>query len=54
MIEECVGKSYNERLENVGLTTLENNIIRADMIEVFKIVKGLTRNYSLIGTSGVR
>ena len=40
MIEECKGKSYEERLEIVGLTTLENRRMRADSIEVFKILKG--------------
>jgi len=40
MIEECASKSYNERLEVVGLTTLESRRSRADLIEVFKILKG--------------
>ena len=40
MIEECTGKSYEERLEIVGLTTLEVRRSRADLIEVFKILKG--------------
>ena len=41
MIEECKGKSYEERLEILGLITLENRRMRADlMIEVFKILKG--------------
>jgi len=33
MIEECVEKSYNERLEIVDLTTLENRRIRADLVK---------------------
>ena len=33
-------KSYEERLEIVALTTLENRRIRADLIEIFKILKG--------------
>ena len=41
MMEEFIGKSYEERLEAVGLTTLENRRIRADLIEVFKICEGL-------------
>ena len=40
MIEECKGKTYAERLELVGLTTLETRRLRADLIEVFKIIKG--------------
>ena len=40
MIEECKGKSYEERLEILGLIILENRRIRADSIEVFKILKG--------------
>ena len=31
---------YEERLEIVGLTTLENKRMKADLIEVFKIFKG--------------
>ena len=41
MIEECKGKGYEERLKIVGLTTLETRRERADMLEVFKIMKGL-------------
>ena len=40
MIIECKGKTYEERLKLVGLTTLENRRLRADLIEVFKILKG--------------
>ena len=40
MIEVCIGKSYEERRETVGLTTFENRRIRAHLIEVSKIVKG--------------
>jgi len=39
MIEECAGKIYVERLKIVGLTTLECRRLRADLIEVFKILK---------------
>lgn len=41
MITECRGKTYNERLILLGITTLERRRIRADMLEVFKILKGL-------------
>ena len=40
MIEECEGISYEERLEATGLTSLETRRSRADMLEVFKILKG--------------
>jgi hypothetical protein len=40
MIMECRGKTYNERLILLGITTLEKRRIRADMLEVFKIMKG--------------
>ena len=38
MIEECKGRTYEERLEITGLTTLEARRTRADMLEVFKIL----------------
>ena len=41
MIEECAGKAYEGRLQIVGLTTLECRRLRADLIEMFKILKGL-------------
>jgi len=40
MIEECAGKTYEERLNIVGLITLECRRLRADLMEVFKILKG--------------
>ena len=40
MIEECKGISYEERLQATGLTSLETRRSRADMLEVFKILKG--------------
>jgi hypothetical protein len=45
MIVECRGKTYDERLELLGLTTLETRRLRADrpMLEVFKILKGFER-----------
>ena len=39
MIEECRGKLYKERIQILGLTTLETRRVRADMLEVFKILK---------------
>jgi hypothetical protein len=41
MVDECRGKSYEERLRCMKLTTLETRRIRADLIEVYKIVKGI-------------
>jgi hypothetical protein len=40
MMEECRGKSYNDRIQILRLTTLETRRVRADMLEVFKILKG--------------
>jgi len=38
--------SYNERLRVTGLTTLEERRDRGDLIEVFKIIKGIDKvNY---------
>jgi len=33
-------QTYEERLDLIGLTTLEERRLRGDMIEVFKILKG--------------
>src|ERR1043165_7504865 len=46
MIEGFKGVSYDQRLKEMGLTTLETRRLRADLIEVFKIIKeyeGLNR-----------
>jgi len=40
IIEECRGRDYLQRLDICKLTTLETRRIRADMIEVYKIIKG--------------
>ena len=34
------GYSYENRLRILGLTTLETRFLRADLIEVFKILRG--------------
>ena len=46
IIEECRGLCYEERLRVTGLMTLEDRRIRGDMIEVFKILKGVNKNDS--------
>jgi len=43
MIPELRGKSYEERLIAVKLTTLETRRLRGDLIEMFKILKGLDK-----------
>ena len=40
MIEECKGMAYTQRLNMCILTTLETRRLRADLIEVYKIIKG--------------
>src|SRR2546426_11743703 len=40
MITECKGKGYEERLGIMNLTSLETRRLRADLLEVFKIMKG--------------
>ena len=41
MIEECKGMNCEDRLKKVRLTTLETRRIRADLLEVYKIVNKL-------------
>ena len=41
MIWECKDLEYTERLIVCGLTTLETRRVRADLIEVYKIVNKL-------------
>ena len=40
MIPELRDLSYEERLKEYGLTTLETRELRGDQIEVFKILNG--------------
>ena len=40
MVEGFKGMDYLSRLKGMRLTTLETRRLRADLIEVFKIVKG--------------
>ena len=41
MMEGLEGYSYLDRLRILGLTTFETRFVRADLIEVYKIVNGL-------------
>ena len=40
MIDGSADKDYNNRLKELGLTTLETRRERGDLIEAFKIIKG--------------
>lgn len=37
------GLSYNERLDKLGLYSLERRRMRGDLIEVYKIMRGIDR-----------
>jgi hypothetical protein len=43
-IEECVGKSYEERLETILSSTLESRRTKDDLMEVFKALRGFEGN----------
>jgi len=43
LIVNFKGKSYEERISCLGLWTLEERRNRQDLIEVFKIIKGISR-----------
>ena len=43
MIHELKGQSYEQSLLKVNLTTLEIRHLRADLIEMFKILKGFDK-----------
>jgi ribonuclease P/MRP protein subunit RPP40 len=40
MVSGLNGKTYEEKLKEVGLTTLEERRVRGDMIECYKILTG--------------
>ena len=40
MVEGLEGYSYSDRLRILGLITLETRFLRADLIDVFKILRG--------------
>ena len=39
MLDGFADKDYNDRLKDLGLTTLETRRKRGDLIEAFKIIK---------------
>ena len=43
MIQACRGLNYEDRLIRCGLSTLEDRRTRGDMIEVFKMIKGIDK-----------
>ena len=43
LIEECKGLDCNKRLAVAGLTSLEDRHTRGDLIEVFKMIKGISK-----------
>ena len=52
MIDGFADKDYNDRLKEVGLTTLETRRKRGDLIEAFKIIKGFEVNGELFFSIG--
>ena len=43
MLSDVKGETYEEKLKDAGLTTLEERRIRGDVIETFKTLKGFNR-----------
>ena len=43
MVSDARGKTYEEKLRDVGLTTMTERRIRGDAIETFKTLKGFNR-----------
>ena len=59
MVEGLEDYSYEDRLRILGLTTLETRFLRADMVEVFKILRGFEnvspeRFFQVVGEDGRR
>ena len=43
MVSDVKGATYEEKLKDAGLTTLEKRRERGDAIEAFKMIKGFNR-----------
>ena len=43
MMCDVKGETYEEKLKDAGLMLLKERRIRGDMIEVFKVVKGISK-----------
>ena len=41
LVKDCKDLSYHNRLNYLGLTSLETRRLRGDMIETFKIISGI-------------
>ena len=41
MITECKGQNYESRLQTLGLISIEKRQTRGDLIQVFKLIKGV-------------
>ena len=59
MVEGLEDYSYEDRLRILGLTTLETRFLRADLVEVFKILRGFenvnpARFFQVVGEDGRR
>ena len=59
MVEGLEEYSYSDRLRILGLTTLETRFLRADLTEVFKILKGFEnvdpeKFFQVVGDDGRR
>ena len=48
MIKGCNGKKYEERLDKLGVMSLEDRQLRADLIQVYKILNDNQNIYQLI------
>ena len=59
LIGECAGLSYNDRWDRACLITLEKRRLRGDLIQVFRLIKGIdkidyNKFFQLVGNSRTR